>query len=223
MKRAVFAFACLGLPAILLGPSCSSGNNGTGAAGSSAGSGASGSVGTAGSTGGNTTGSGGSSGTTGIAGNPAGSGGNNPAGAGGGPAGSAGTTGVAGNPAGVAGNTGTGGGAAGVTGTAGTGATRAFPSQACIDKAAGLVAMMTLDEKIAQTHQVERKYATAADLTMYGVGSVYSEGGSAPPTNSPTGWADMIDDYRRGAFAHRLKIPMIYGLDSVHGAGPVQG
>ena len=33
----------------------------------------------------------------------------------------------------------------------------------------------------------------------------------------------MIDEYRRASFAHRLKIPVIYGLDSVHGAGPVRG
>ena len=226
MKRVVLAFAFLGLPAVLGSPSCShSGDNPTGAGGSTAGSGASGSVGTSGSSGaGNTTGGGGSGNTTGGGGNPAGDAGTTGS-AGNGPAGNAGVTGGAGSAvAGRGGNTGTGG-AAGVTGTAGTGntTTRAFPSQACVDKATALLGMMTLDEKIAQTHQVERKYVTAADITMYGVGSVYSEGGSAPSNNSPTGWADMIDDYRKASFAHRLKIPVIYGLDSVHGAGPVRG
>jgi beta-glucosidase len=226
MKRVVLAFACLGLPAVLGSPSCSqSGDNPTGAGGSTAG--VSGSAGSSGNGGGNTTGSAGSGGagnTTGVGGNPAGGGGSTGV-AGSGPAGSAGVTGVAGSAAGRGGNTGTAGGAAGVTGTAGTGntTTRVFPSQACVDKAASLLAMMTVDEKIAQTHQVERKYATAAEVTQYGVGSVYSEGGSAPSNNSPAGWADMIDDYRKASFAHRLKIPMIYGLDSVHGAGPVRG
>ena len=31
----------------------------------------------------------------------------------------------------------------------------------------------------------------------------------------------MIDGFRKASFASRLKIPVIYGLDIVHGAGPV--
>ena len=83
--------------------------------------------------------------------------------------------------------------------------------------------MMTGDEKIAQLHQVERANTNAADITTYDVGSVYSQGSSAPATNTPTGWADMIDGFRKASYASRLKIPVIYGLDSVHGAGPVKG
>jgi beta-glucosidase len=83
--------------------------------------------------------------------------------------------------------------------------------------------MMTGDEKIAQLHQVERANTTASDITQYGVGSVYSQGGSGPATNTPTGWADMIDGFRTASYASRLKIPVIYGLDTVHGVGPVKG
>jgi beta-glucosidase len=57
----------------------------------------------------------------------------------------------------------------------------------------------------------------------YGIGSVYSQGGSGPSTNTPTGWADMIDGFRTASFSSRLKIPIIYGLDVVHGVGPVKG
>ena len=118
----------------------------------------------------------------------------------------------------------TGGGGGGGGGGAGTGAPAIpFPTQACIDRANGLLAMMTLDEKVAQTMQVERKMATNALVTQFSVGSVYSEGGSSPETNSPAGWADMIDGYRTASRASRLKIPIIYGLDSVHGLGPVGG
>ena len=114
------------------------------------------------------------------------------------------------------------GGAAGVSGGAGAPA-GPFPTQACLDRANGLLAMMTVDEKVAQTMQVERKMATNALVTQFSVGSVYSEGGSAPGTNSPAGWADMIDGFRAASRASRLRIPIIYGLDSVHGLGPVAG
>jgi beta-glucosidase len=115
------------------------------------------------------------------------------------------------------------GNVAGQLGAAGAGGARAFPTPACLTRATEVLAMMTGDEKIAQLHQVERANTNAADITQFGVGSVYSQGGSGPTTNTPTGWADMIDGFRRASFASRLKIPIIYGLDTVHGAGPVKG
>ncbi|HXU64028.1 MAG TPA: glycoside hydrolase family 3 N-terminal domain-containing protein [Polyangia bacterium] len=104
---------------------------------------------------------------------------------------------------------------------AGTG--RTFPSQGCLDKAAALLAKMSGDEKLAQLQQVERANTSAADITAYDVGSVYSQGGSGPSTNSPTGWADMIDGFRSASFKSHQGIPIIYGLDVVHGVGPVKG
>ena len=100
---------------------------------------------------------------------------------------------------------------------------RTFPTQACLDKASLLLATMTSDEKLAQLQQIERANTSASDITTYAVGSVYSQGGSAPSTNTPTGWADMIDGFRKASFASRLQIPIIYGLDVVHGVGPVYG
>jgi len=119
------------------------------------------------------------------------------------------------------GSVGVGGGALGTGGLDNT--VRKFPTQACLDKASSLLATMTSDEKIAQLHQVERANTSASDITTYGVGSIYSQGGSAPSTNNPTSWADMIDGFRKASFASRLKIPIIYGLDVVHGVGPVYG
>jgi beta-glucosidase len=98
-----------------------------------------------------------------------------------------------------------------------------FPTPACLDFAAGLLAQMTLDEKAAQTIQAERKQVTTAQITQYGVGSIYSEGGSAPSPNTPAGWAAMIGEYRAASRASAHGIPIIYGLDSVHGVGPVAG
>jgi len=115
------------------------------------------------------------------------------------------------------------GNTAGALGTAGAGGSRTFPSQSCLDQASALVGMMTSQEKIGQLQQIERVDASAADITKYGLGSIYSQGSSVPTPNNPGAWADMIDGYRTAAFASRLKIPVIYGLDVVHGAGPVYG
>jgi beta-glucosidase len=191
------------------------GSGGSATGGATSGSGGNGTAGNGvagGSTGGGpTAGSAGSSAGAGTAGTSAGSG----AGAAGGASGATGTGGTAGG-----GDT---GGTSGSAGSAGSGPKRVFPTQACLDKASEVLAMMTGDEKIAQLHQVERVDTSAADITQYGIGSVYSQGGSSPSSNTPTGWADMIDGFRQASFASRLGIPIIYGLDVVHGAGPVIG
>ncbi|QMW67392.1 glycoside hydrolase family 3 C-terminal domain-containing protein [Mumia sp. ZJ1417] len=86
-----------------------------------------------------------------------------------------------------------------------------------------LLSRMTLAEKIGQMTQAERGNATPADVTALGLGSILSGGGSVPADNSPEGWADMVDGFQDGALATRLKIPVLYGVDSVHGHGNLYG
>ena len=132
-----------------------------------------------------------------------------------------------GAPTGAGGNTavtGAGGDSAGGQGgQAGAPLTGPYPTQACLDQADSLLGMMTLDEKLAQLMQLERGQVTPAQLTQYGIGLLFSQGGSAPMNNSPAGWADMTDGFRQAALASRLQIPVIYGIDIVHGVGPVKG
>jgi beta-glucosidase len=86
-----------------------------------------------------------------------------------------------------------------------------------------LLAQMTPTEKYAQMMQMERAYLTPALVTQYDIGSAFSQGGSGPATNTPSAWADMNDAYQTAALASRLKIPIIYGADEVHGVGTVAG
>ena len=188
--------------------------------GATGGSGGTGGVSTGGTGGGTTGGTGGvSTGGTGGGVSTGGTGGGVSTGGTGGGA----TGGTGGGVSGGSSGTGGTGNVAGQLGTGGAGGTRAFPTQACLDKASALLAMMTSDEKLAQIQQVERANTSASDITAYDVGSVYSQGGSGPSTNNPGSWADMIDGFRKASFASRLGIPIIYGLDIVHGVGPVYG
>ncbi|MDZ5443084.1 glycoside hydrolase family 3 protein [Micromonospora sp. 4G57] len=97
------------------------------------------------------------------------------------------------------------------------------PTLPVATRVADLLARMTLDEKIGQMTQAERGSVTAADLTTYRLGSILSGGGSAPSPNTATSWADMYDGFQRGALATPLAIPMIYGVDAVHGHNNVVG
>ncbi|HEY8479429.1 MAG TPA: glycoside hydrolase family 3 N-terminal domain-containing protein, partial [Spirillospora sp.] len=88
-----------------------------------------------------------------------------------------------------------------------------------------LLSRMTLEEKVGQMAQAERG-AIDEDrdqITELKLGSVLSGGGSVPADNTPEGWADMVDAYQEKALATRLKIPLLYGIDSVHGHGNLVG
>jgi beta-glucosidase len=114
--------------------------------------------------------------------------------------------------------------------SAAPGATDAVPlyedaSQPVSVRVADLLSQMTLEEKVGQMTQAERG-AVAADptrITDWKLGSVLSGGGSTPPTNNPEAWADMVDEFQRAALATRLHIPLLYGVDSVHGHGNLLG
>lgn len=91
-------------------------------------------------------------------------------------------------------------------------------------RAKDLLKRMTLDEKLGQITQIERGYkdvnAKVKDLFL---GSVLNGGGSVPVQNNPQGWISMYNDLQKSAMATRLKIPMIYGIDAVHGNNNVYG
>ncbi|GAA2243741.1 hypothetical protein GCM10010401_16030 [Rarobacter faecitabidus] len=90
-------------------------------------------------------------------------------------------------------------------------------------RASDLVGRMTNEEKIGQMAQAERLGLSTNSIADLYLGSVLSGGGSVPEDNTPSGWADMVDGYQREALSTRLQIPLIYGVDAVHGHSNVVG
>ena len=87
-----------------------------------------------------------------------------------------------------------------------------------------LVQKMTLDEKVGQMTQVDKRMLDSEeDIAKYFLGSILSGGGSVPDDNTPKGWVNMVNNYQRQALSTRLKIPLIYGIDAVHGHNNVVG
>ncbi|KAF5770288.1 putative glucan 1,3-beta-glucosidase [Helianthus annuus] len=81
-----------------------------------------------------------------------------------------------------------------------------------------LMKRMTLEEKIGQMTQIDKKVASNEVINKYFIGSVLSGGGSVPAKQaSPKTWVDMVNDYQKGSLSTRLGIPLIYGIDAVHG------
>jgi beta-glucosidase len=83
---------------------------------------------------------------------------------------------------------------------------------------ADLLGQMTLAEKIGQMVQADLKAVRdPADVQKYGFGSMLSGGDSKPAENTPECWLKTCNELQSWALKTRLKIPLIYGIDAVHG------
>jgi len=98
-----------------------------------------------------------------------------------------------------------------------------FPSARCVEKARSLLAQMTLEEKLGQMFQAERGTVREGDIARYAFGSVLSGGGSNPAQNTPLEWARMVTSFHEQSLHTRLGIPLLYGVDAVHGHNNVRG
>jgi beta-glucosidase len=93
---------------------------------------------------------------------------------------------------------------------------------------------MTLEEKIGQMTQLEIGMVTAGRnqdiqidsaklekaILKYGVGSILNVKDQALPVEK---WQQIIRQIQEASHKSRLKIPVIYGIDSIHGANYVRG
>jgi beta-glucosidase len=101
-------------------------------------------------------------------------------------------------------------------------ATESFVSQ--------LLSQMTLEEKVGQMIQADIASIAPADLHTYHLGSILAGGGAAPGNNvrAPAkAWRDLTDEFNRasmaGAGGAHVPIPIIFGIDAVHGHAKVVG
>ena len=93
-------------------------------------------------------------------------------------------------------------------------------------EAKALVARMTLEEKLGQMTQPEQGpvMASPGDMQKYFIGSVLSGGDSDPQEgNTLEAWTDLYDRVQTEAMRTRLGIPVLYGVDAVHGHSNVLG
>jgi hypothetical protein len=90
-------------------------------------------------------------------------------------------------------------------------------------RARSLLERMTLEEKIGQMTLVEKGSLPHMDVTRHFIGGVLSGGGGSPSPNTTEAWAAMVDEFQKAALATRLAIPIIYGVDAVHGHGNLKG
>ena len=88
-----------------------------------------------------------------------------------------------------------------------------------------LLKQMTLEEKIGQMTQVDYDAIKkqTGDIATYSLGSILWGGNSEPPGVKPIAWSEIYDTYQDLTKKSRLKIPMLFGIDAVHGHNNVDG
>jgi beta-glucosidase len=92
-----------------------------------------------------------------------------------------------------------------------------------------LLAKLTLEEKVGQMIQADTASIKPEDLKTYPLGSILAGGSSPPlgaPDRSPIGpWVETVKAFRAGADQRQggTHIPLMFGIDSVHGHGNAVG
>ena len=87
-----------------------------------------------------------------------------------------------------------------------------------------LLSKMTLAEKIGQMTLIEKDSISPDLVADLHIGAILSGGGGYPKgNNTPEGWLDMVSSYQAAALDTRLGIPLLYGVDAVHGHNNLQG
>ena len=90
-----------------------------------------------------------------------------------------------------------------------------------------VLAQMTLAEKVGQMCQPDQAFLKdPSDIERYFLGSLLSGGGSGPKNTADytlKGWTDMVDGFQQHALKTRLAIPLLYGVDALHGHNNIPG
>jgi beta-glucosidase len=111
---------------------------------------------------------------------------------------------------------------------------RRGPKKSFSREIAALVGRMTLEEKVGQMTQLEIGLITKGDgdniqidaeklekaVVKYGSGSILNVKDQALSVDK---WHEIIRAIQEASQRTRLKIPVIYGIDSIHGANYIQG
>jgi beta-glucosidase len=103
--------------------------------------------------------------------------------------------------------------------------TKPIPLSSFDAKAKELLARMTLDEKIGQMTQADQLFVKdPSDIEKYFLGSILSGGDSDPKDgNSREAWINLATTIQARALKTRLRIPLLYGIDAVHGNNNILG
>ena len=102
------------------------------------------------------------------------------------------------------------------------------PNAAVEARVRSIVAGMTLEQKVGQMTQADIRSITPDDVRRYYIGSILNGGGAWPSMNmhsSVEDWLKLSDAFTKASMSTdmKVKVPVIWGTDAVHGHNNVYG
>ncbi|WP_254424992.1 exo 1,3/1,4-beta-D-glucan glucohydrolase [Rhodanobacter sp. B04] len=103
------------------------------------------------------------------------------------------------------------------------------PDSALESRVQALLATMSVADKVGQMIQADIKYVTPDDVRKYRLGSILAGGNSKPngqQTATATQWQQLSDAFYRASMdtsGGGLAIPVLFGIDAVHGHNNLVG
>ena len=91
---------------------------------------------------------------------------------------------------------------------------------------ARVIARMTVEQKVGQVIQGDISAITPADLARYPLGSILAGGNSGPygdERGNAASWKKMVDEFRAASRLAGAGVPILFGVDAVHGHSNVPG
>lgn len=86
-----------------------------------------------------------------------------------------------------------------------------------------LLARMTLEDKLGQMTLIEKGSISPETAAERGIGAILSGGGGSPTPNTAGAWREMVGSYQAAASETQLGIPVLYGVDAIHGHNNLRG
>ena len=89
-----------------------------------------------------------------------------------------------------------------------------------------ILSQLTLEQKVGQVIQGDISAITPADLARYPLGSILAGGNSGPYGDERADavkWRRMVDEFRASSIAAGAGIPILFGVDAVHGHSNLPG
>ena len=96
-------------------------------------------------------------------------------------------------------------------------------TEAAIDR---ILSQLTLEQKVGQVIQADISAITPDDLANYPLGSILAGGNSGPygDERADAGkWRQMVDGFRAASIKAGAGIPILFGVDAVHGHSNLPG
>lgn len=79
------------------------------------------------------------------------------------------------------------------------------------------LSIMSIEEKVGQMIQAERGYVDNYGVKNYGLGSILAGGGSITGKGTIEDWQRHVKALQTSVMRNEIKIPILYGVDAVHG------